>query len=51
MSDGYLIARLLDLNVLVRDEARRFDLEEELTVYFVSLALVRGALYNRIKLL
>ena len=51
MTDRYLIAWLLDLDVLVRDEARRLDLEEKLTVYFVCLALVRGALYNWIELL
>ena len=51
MSDGYLIARLLDLDVLIGDEARGLDLEEELTVDFVGLALVRGALHNGIELL
>ena len=51
MSDGYLITWLLDLDVLIGDEARRLDLEEELTVYLVSLALVRRALNNRIKFL
>ena len=51
MSDGHLIAWLLDLDVLVGDEARRLDLEEELTVYFISLALVRRALNNRIEFL
>ena len=51
MSDGHLIAWLLDFDVLVGDEARRLNLEEELTVYFVSLALVRRALYNWIEFL
>ena len=51
MSDGYLITWLLDLDVLIGDEARRLDLEEELTVYLVSLALVRRALNNRIEFL
>ena len=51
MTDRYLIAWLLDLDVLVGDEARRLDLEEELTVYFISLALFRGALYNWIEFL
>ena len=50
MSDGYLITWLLDLDVLIGDEARGLDLEEELTVDFVSLALVRGALYDWIEL-
>ena len=50
MSNGYLIARLLDLDVLIGDEARRLDLEEELTIYFVCLALVGGALDNWIEL-
>ena len=51
MSDGHLIAWLLDLDVLIGDEARRLNLEEELTVYFISLALVRRALNNRIEFL
>ena len=51
MSYRYLITWLLDLDVLIGDEARRLNLEKELTIYFVSLALVRGALDNWIELL
>ena len=35
----YLVARLLNFYVLVGDESRRFDLENQLTIDFVCLAL------------
>mmetsp|Transcript_40569 Transcript_40569/g.53217 ORF Transcript_40569/g.53217 Transcript_40569/m.53217 type:complete len:262 (-) Transcript_40569:180-965(-) len=50
MSDRNLIARLLNLDVLVRDEARRLDLEDELSIHFVRLALLARALNDGVKL-
>jgi len=50
MTNRYLIAGFLDLDVLVGDEARRLDLEDQLSVNSVSLALVRWALHNWVEL-
>ena len=50
MTDGNLVARLLNLDILVGLEARRLDLEDQLTVDTVGLALVRWALHNRVEL-
>ena len=40
MANWHLIARLLDLDVLVRNESGRFGLENQLTVDLVRFALV-----------
>ena len=46
MTDGNLITGLLNFDVLVGDESRRFSLEDQLTVDPVSLALLRWALHD-----
>lgn len=51
MTDGNLITGLLDLDVLVADEARRLDLENQLSVDSVRFAFVRRALHDWVELL
>ena len=45
----HLVARLLNFDVLVRDEPRRLGLENQLAVDFVRFALLGGALHDRIE--
>ena len=51
MADRYLVAWLLNLNVLVRDETRGLDLEDQLAVDLVSLALIRRTLHDWVEFL
>ena len=51
VSDGHLVTRLLNLDVLIGEEPRRLDLEDELAVHFVGLALLGRALHDWVELL
>ena len=51
MTDGYLVTRLLNLDVLISEEARRFYLEDELTINFVRLAFLGWALNDWVEFL
>jgi len=51
MTNRDLVTRLLNLDVLVGNEAGGLDLEDELPVNPVRLALIGGALDDRVELL
>lgn len=50
MADRNLVARLLNLDVLIGLESRRLNLEDQLTVDAIGLTLIRRALHDRVEL-